>query len=222
MNKCLSVLKEYRDLGSRVTALEGRQHNNNTPTKARADSAHSYQSPKNENGGAPGGNNWGKTPRKSRTDDAQASAHCWGSLAWSLASVVPPELALGEHLNPWRFVKLYLGQGFLEILTRRQAKSGSQRSHKEFQVVLAVCRNPRTGTSCASEGEPRISGDKSQWTDRYSIASGRSQAPSASTNLLLAISMRSSPGLSSHGESTRTVPEKVHAVPLTRKPLSFP
>ena len=143
MNKCLSVLKEYRDLGSRVTALEGRQHNNNTPTKARADSAHSYQSPKNENGGAPGGNNWGKTPRKSRTDDAQASAHCWGSLAWSLASVVPPELALGEHLNPWRFVKLYLGQGFLEILTRRQAKSGSQRSHKEFQVVLAVCRNQR-------------------------------------------------------------------------------
>lgn len=74
MNKCLSVLEEYRDLGSRVAALEGRQHNNNTPTKARADSAHSYSSPKNENGGAPGGNNWSKTPRKSRTDDAPASA----------------------------------------------------------------------------------------------------------------------------------------------------
>ena len=106
--------------------------------------------------------------------------------------------------------------------TGRQAKSGSQRSHKEFQVGLAVCRNPRTGTSCASQGEPRISGDKSQWTDRYSIASGRSRAPSASTNLLLAISTRSSPGLSSHGESTRTVPEKVHALPHTRKKLSFP
>ena len=74
MNKCLSVLEECRDLGSRVAALEGRQHNNNTPTKARADSAHSYSSPKNENGGAPGGNNWSKTPRKSRIDDATASA----------------------------------------------------------------------------------------------------------------------------------------------------
>ena len=50
MNKCLSVLEEYRDLGSRVAALEGRQHNNNTPTKARAYSAHSYSSPKNEKG----------------------------------------------------------------------------------------------------------------------------------------------------------------------------
>ena len=106
--------------------------------------------------------------------------------------------------------------------TGRQAKSGSQRSHKDFQVVLAVWRNPRTGTFCASEGEPRISSDISQWTDRYSIASGRSRAPSASLNLLLAISTRSLPRLSSHGGSTRTVPEKVHAVPLTQKPLSFP
>ena len=106
--------------------------------------------------------------------------------------------------------------------TGRQAKSGSQRSHKDFQVVLAVWRNPRRGTFCASEGEPRISSDISQWTDRYSIASGRSRAPSASLNLLLAISTRSLPRLSSHGGSTRTVPEKVHAVPLTRKPLSFP
>ena len=39
---------------------------------------------------------------------------------------------------------------------------------------------------------------------------------------LLAISTRSSPGLSFHGGSTRTVPETVHAVPHTRKPLSFP
>ena len=110
--------------------------------------------------------------------------------------------------------------------TGRQAKAGSQHFHKECEVVLAVWRNQHTGTFCASdsgsEGEPRISGDKSQCTDRYSIASGRSRAPFASTNLLLAISTRSSPGLSSHGESTWTVPEKVHAVPLTRKPLRFP
>ena len=93
---------------------------------------------------------------------------------------------------------------------------------KQFQVVLAVWRNPCTGTFCASEGEQRISSDISQWTDRYSIASSRSWAPSASLNLLLAISTRSLPRLSSHSWSTRTMPEKVHAVPLTRKPLSCP
>ena len=72
MSKCLSVLEERRDLGSRVAAREGRQDNNNTPPTARADSAHSYSSP-NENGGAPGGIIWSKTPRKSRTDYAPAS-----------------------------------------------------------------------------------------------------------------------------------------------------
>ena len=39
----------------------------------------------------------------------------------SAARVVPPELALGEHLDPWIFVKQYLGQGFLEILIVAQA-----------------------------------------------------------------------------------------------------
>ena len=73
MSKCLSVLEERRDLGSRVAAREGRQDNNNTPPTARADSAHSYSSPKKENGGALGGIIWSKTPRKSRTDDAPAS-----------------------------------------------------------------------------------------------------------------------------------------------------
>ena len=58
---------------------------------------------------------------------------------------------------------------------------------------------PGTGTFCASEGELRISSNISQWTDRYSIASGCSLAPSASLNLLLAISTRFLPGLSSHG-----------------------
>ena len=36
--------------------------------------------------------------------------------------------------------------------TGRQAKSGSKRSHKEFHFVLAVWRNPSTGTFCVSEG----------------------------------------------------------------------
>ena len=87
------------------------------------------------------------------------------------ARLVPPELALDEHLNPQRtgsitrFVKLYLGHGFFEILvahklpsTGRQAKSGSQRFHREFQFVLAFWRNPPKGTFSASEGEPKISG----------------------------------------------------------------
>ena len=43
--------------------------------------------------------------------------------------------------------------------TGRQAKSGSKRSHKEFHFVLAVWRNPSTGTFFASEGELRTSCD---------------------------------------------------------------
>ena len=35
--------------------------------------------------------------------------------------VDPPELALDEHLYPWRFVKPYLCQGFLEIQIAAQA-----------------------------------------------------------------------------------------------------
>ena len=99
----------------------------------------------------------------------------------------------------------------------RQAKSGSQRSHED----MAVWRNLLIGTFHASQSEPRISGDISQWcqwTGRYSIALGRSRAPSASLDLPPAISTRSS--LSSHCRSTRT--QKVHAFPLTRKRLSFP
>ena len=86
--------------------------------------------------------------------------------------------------------------------------------------MWAVWRYPRTGAFLASESEQRTSGDTSQWTDRYSIASGRSRAPSASMNLPLEISTRSS--LSSHGGSTQTVQEKVHSFPLTQKLLSFP
>ena len=109
-----------------------------------------------------------------------------------------------------RYVKLYLGQGFFEILiaaamphkplprTGRQAKSGSQRSHKEFQFVLIVWSNPFTGTFCASEGEPRISSDISQRTDRYHV--------------FYRIGTW----------STQTALEKVHAFPHTRKLLSFP
>ena len=70
MNKCRRMQKSRKSR----SALEGRQHNNNTPTKARTGSACSYSSPKNENGGAPGGTNWSKTPRKNRIDDAPASA----------------------------------------------------------------------------------------------------------------------------------------------------
>ena len=62
---------------------------------------------------------------------------------------------------------------------------------------------PSTGTFLASEGdsEPRTSGDISQCTDRYLIASGRLRAPSASMTLNLAISTRSS--LSSHLDPPR-------------------
>ena len=69
MSKCLSVHEEFKDLGSRVAALEGRQRNNFTSTKSRADSALANSSPKNEN--------WRKleqTPRKSR--------RCTGKRAW--------------------------------------------------------------------------------------------------------------------------------------------
>ena len=56
-------------------------------------------------------------------------------------------------------------------------------------------------------GDPRICSNILQWTDRYSIASGRSQAPSASMNLSLVVFARSS--LSPHSRSTRIVQEKV-------------
>ena len=78
----------------------------------------------------------------------------------------------------------------LRCHTKRQVKAGSQCSHKEFQVVLAVqvglevWRNPRTGTFLASETELRASGDTSQWIDRYLIASGHSLPPQWSWNLL--------------------------------------
>ena len=120
-------------------------------------------------------------------------------------------------------VKQYLIQGFLELvvaaqvhLTGRHWKSGSQRSHMEFQDVVAVWRKPRTGTFVTSpEPELRTSGDISQWTDRYWIADGRSRSPCAAMNFTLAISTRSHDS-SPHG-STPMVPEKVHAVPFTRK-----
>ena len=94
--------------------------------------------------------------------------------------------------------------------------TGSQRSHMEFQDVVAVWRKQRTGTFVTSfEPELRTSSDISQWTDRYWIADGRSRAPCASMNFTLAISTRSHD--SSPHWSTLMVPEKVHAVPFTRK-----
>ena len=84
-------------------------------------------------------------------------------------------------------VMLYVGQCFSGSLLPYKlprfgcnAKSGSQRFHKKFQFELAAWRNLRTGTFCASEGEPRTSVDISKWTDRYSIPSGHSVAFSAS------------------------------------------
>ena len=86
------------------------------------------------------------------------------------------------------------------------------------QLWTQLWRNPRTGTFFAAQGEQRISGDISQWTDGYSIVSGRS--PFRILKLPLAISTVCS--LASHGGSTEMVPEKVHAFPFARKLLSFP
>ena len=87
---------------------------------------------------------------------------------------------------------LYLGQGFLELLITAQAsrtgllsKSRSPPSHKEYHVGLAVWVILRTGTFLASVtvGKVRTSCNVSQWTDRYLIISGRSQAQSPKTLL---------------------------------------
>ena len=73
--------------------------------------------------------------------------------------------------------------------TGRHWKSGSQRSHMEFQDAVAIWRKQRTGTFVTSfEPELRISGDISQWTDLYWIAGGWSRAPCASMNFTLVIS----------------------------------
>ena len=109
---------------------------------------------------------------------------CLGRAFQSIKSQLPYDM--------WHAVSRILGHGFFGFppppRTGRHAKSGSQRFHREFQFVLAVWRKLRTGTFLASKGEQRISGDILQWTDRYSIPSGRSLAPSAPLNLPLAIS----------------------------------
>ena len=92
-------------------------------------------------------------------------------------------------------VKQYLIQGFLELvvaaqvhLTGRHWKSGSQRSHMEFQDGVAAQRKPRTGTFITtSKPELRTSCDISQWTDWYWIG-GLSRAPTG--HFTLAISTR--------------------------------
>ena len=61
-------------------------------------------------------------------------------------------------------------------------------STRNFQFQLAVGRNPRTGTFCASKGELRTSYNILQWTYRYSIPLCRSRAPSASMTLPVAMS----------------------------------
>ena len=96
--------------------------------------------------------------------------------------------------------------------TGRQWKSGSQRCNMEFQDVVAIWRKLRTGTFVSSAREPIYI---SQWTVRYWIEDGRSRAPCASMNFTLVISTRSHD--SSPALSTQMVPEKVHAVPFTRK-----
>ena len=90
----------------------------------------------------------------------------------------------------------------------------------EFQDVVAVWRKPRTGTFItSSEPELRSSCDISQWTDRYWIRLSRGWPFAVPVcchmNFTLAISTRSHD--SSAHVSTLRVPDKVHAVPFTRK-----
>ena len=151
------------------------------------------------------------------------------------ARIVPPELALDEHLNPertdsiMRFVKLYLGQGFFEILVAAQdatsppapdATGSQEASVPPFPHVIQGCcgnlEKAAHGTFVTSfKPELRISGEISQWTDRYWIAGGRSRAPCASMKFTLVISTRSHDY--SLAWSTQMVLEKVHTVPFTRK-----
>ena len=119
-------------------------------------------------------------------------------------------------------VKPYLIQGFLELFVATQApphltplevrKPAFPHGIKD---VVAVWRKQRTGTFATCKPELRTSGDISQWTDRYWIVVGRSQSPRDAKNFTIAISTRSQD--SSEHVSTLMVPEKVHAVPFTRK-----
>ena len=141
---------------------------------------------------------------------------------------------IGLFVGPFSvhdFASCYFYQVFA-VLPRRFHTDGGGKSSRfstfskaseqsqESNVSTRNSRNPRTGTFLASNGEPKASGDTSQWTCRFSIASDYSWAPSASTILPLAISTRSS--LSSRGDFTQMVAEKVHAFPLSRKLLRFP
>ena len=94
----------------------------------------------------------------------------------------------------------------------RQAKSGSQRSHTEFQVVLAVWRNQSTGTFVpqkVNQGSAAMNcSDWQVFNLIWPFAGPFHFHKFASCN--------------SHCKSTWTVPEKVHAVSHTWKLLSFP
>ena len=86
-----------------------------------------------------------------------------------------------------------------------------------IQGCFGGLEKQRTGTFVASpEPELRTSGDISQWTDtgRNSIASGRRK--SLNFSLVMSTSSPQSP-VSSQDESTKTLQERVHAFPFTRK-----
>ena len=118
---------------------------------------------------------------------------------------------------------MYLGHGFFELLIATQASP--HRTPLEVRKpafppgipdVVAIWRKQRTGTFVTSpEPAMRASCDISQWTGRYWIAGGKSWAPCASMNFTLVISTRSHD--SSPARPTQIVPEKVHAVPFSRK-----
>ena len=128
--------------------------------------------------------------------------------------------------TPWPSISIHRGQlhhDICQAVSRpglfRDPNCSTSPPAKQSQEANVLTRIWQFGEICSQEqSEPRISGDILQWTGRYSIALGRSRAPSASLDLPPAISTRSS--LSSHCRSTRT--QKVHAFPLTRKRLSFP
>ena len=90
MNKCLSVLKECKDLGSRVAVLEGRQHNNNTSTKARADSAHCTQ--KRERGCS-------RRKQLKQSPEEEQNRRCTGKRTWC-NNAISDEGWMGQPTDP--------------------------------------------------------------------------------------------------------------------------
>ena len=95
-----------------------------------------------------------------------------------------------------RFVKLYLGQGFLEILVATQAPqhwTPLEVKKPAFpNEILGYCGNLEKAThgNLRFKPELRTSGDISQRTYSYWIVGGWSRAPCASMNFTLVISTR--------------------------------